>query len=140
MKRYISVALTVILFATGAWAQSKSAYFMDGYNYRHDLNPAMSPYRGYINLLGHYAVNVNSNLSVPQLFFPSQDGELLSFLHPDVAADQFLDGLSDNNILNLNTGIDVLGFGFNSGRSYFSFDTKLNVAVSRTCPKPSLPS
>ncbi len=135
MKRYISVALTVILFATGAWAQSKSAYFMDGYNYRHDLNPAMSPYRGYINLLGHYAVNVNSNLSVPQLFFPSQDGELLSFLHPDVAADQFLDGLSDNNILNLNTGIDVLGFGFNSGRSYFSFDTKLNVAVSSNLPK-----
>ena len=136
MKKIISLAIVCCLFATSLMAQSKTAYFMDGYNYRHELNPAASPYRGYINLMGHYAIGVNSNLSATQFLYPNTDGsELYTFLHPEVSASDFLNKLHDNNILGLNTDIDIFGFGFNARRGYFSFDTKLHVGLSSNLPK-----
>ena len=136
MKKIISLAIVCCLFATSTLAQSKTAYFMDGYNYRHELNPAASPYRGYINLMGHYAIGVNSNLSATQFLYPNADGSALyTFLHPEVSASDFLNKLHDNNILGLNTDIDIFGFGFNARRGYFSFDTKLHVGLSSNLPK-----
>ncbi len=136
MKKILSIALILGLFSTSILAQSKTAYFMDGYNYKHEINPALSPYRGYINLLGHYSVGINSNISATQFLYPSEtSNELYTFLHPEVDADQFLNSLNDNNILNFNTGIDILGFGFHAGRGYFSFDTKLKVDFGTNLPK-----
>lgn len=136
MKKIISIALIMCLFGTSVMAQSKTAYLMDGYNYRHELNPAASPYRGYVNLLGHYAIGVNSNLSATQFLYPSADGnELYTFLHPNVSTTDFLNSLNKSNMLNVNADIDVLGFGFYAGRGYVSFDTKLHVGLNANLPK-----
>lgn len=136
MKKILSIALILGLFGMSVMAQSKTSYFMDGYNYKHDLNPALSPYRGYFNLMGHYAIGINSNLSATQFLYPSSTSdELYTFLHPEVSANQFLNSLNDNNILSLDTDIDVLGFGFYIGRGFFSFDTKLQVDFCTNLPK-----
>ena len=96
MKKIISLAIVCCLFATSALAQSKTAYFMDGYNYRHELNPAASPYRGYINLLGHNAIGVNSNLSATQFLYPNADGSALYTIEqPEVSASAFLNKVQE---------------------------------------------
>ena len=52
MKRLVSIIAVVVLAlsATGALAQSRTSYFMEGSYFRTDLNPALAPTRGYVAL------------------------------------------------------------------------------------------
>ena len=57
------VALLVLATATGNAQSVRSTYFMEGAQYRLQLNPALAPERGYINLpvIGHAEASVRSN-------------------------------------------------------------------------------
>ncbi len=109
----------------------RGGYFSENATLRNRLNPAMMPSHGYIGIpgIGNLAFGVYSNLGADNFLFPTE-GSLLTFLHPDVPAADFLAKLPENPYLNAEMDADVLSFGFYSRqRSFWSFDVSVRADV-----------
>ena len=100
-------ALTVALLATSmvAGAQSmRTGYFLKGYAYRYRLNPALMNDQHYLSLplLGEINLKTTGNLGLSNFIYDSPDGSgLMTFMHPSVSADDFLDGINKSNFVKL---------------------------------------
>ena len=119
-----------------AQGPAMSEYFLPGYNQRHWLNPALMPQFGYFNFpaLGMIGVSGQSNLGLNTLFYPLDNGQVGTFLHPDVPADEALSGFRKNNYMNLNTDISLLSWGWYEGTSFWSVDLSTHVHADMNLP------
>ena len=78
MKRLYILLAAVLLSASVISAQNfRTGYFLDGYMYKYQLNPAFQGERGFVALpaLGGLGVGVESNMSLGTFYYPS-DGKL----------------------------------------------------------------
>lgn len=135
--RWTLCILILVLFNTALSAQAlRGSYFAENATLRNRLNPAMVPANNYLGLpgVGNLGVAVNSNLGVVNFLFPS-NGQLLTFMHPEVSAQQFLSQLPSNPYLNLEADTDLLNLGFRTGeRSYWTLDFSVRVAADTQLP------
>lgn len=137
MKRYAILLLAVLTIAQTAFAQLKTSYFMEGSVFRTDLNPALTPTRGYVNLpvIGGTGIGLSNNfLSADNFIFPKGD-ELVLFLNNSVSKDEFLKRLPQNNNLSLNMQTNLLGFGAHTKRLFWAFGLNLRAEADITIPK-----
>lgn len=131
----IVLATLLFLFSTAASAQFlRTSYFMEGTSYRLQLNPALAPGRGYINIpvLGSLNATVNSSSLGYQ--------DVMDILENDddndfYMSDSFLNRLSSTNELNLNVSTDIISAGWYKGKNFWSFNiglrTDVGASVSR---------
>lgn len=138
MKRLFCTAIVALSFCVAASAQHnlRTGYFLDGYAYKHKLNPAFGNDRGYfaIPVAGYTTLGVESNLSLSTLLYPTADGTLTTFLSPTVSAEEFLSKINDNNPLNVNADISVISLGFNAGKSFNTIDLSLKADARMNVP------
>ena len=143
MKRIIHMVAAFMMagsFFMTAYAQQsnlRSAYFLDGYTYRYKFNPSFAPERGFVSIpvLGNVGLGVESNLGVSNFYFPTQNGKLAFFLDDSVSDEQFMSGIKDRNMLNINANVNLLAFGFRTGKSYHTFDISLKASERSNLPK-----
>lgn len=131
--------------AMGAFAQAapRSAYFMDGYTYRHELNAAFGGERNYVSIpaLANMDISLFSGVGVNDFLFknsvynPSSPYKLTTFMSPNVPADVFLNGLKDNNHINLNTDITLLSAGFKSWGGFNTITIGVHADAGVNLPK-----
>lgn len=136
---YIAAASFAILCScTEAMAQQnfRTGYFLDGYAYRYKFNPAFQGERGYFALpvIGRTGIGIESSLAMSDLIYPVSDGKLVTFLHPDVQASEFMRGISNVNKLAANIDMGILSTGFRSGKSYHTIDMSLRADVGINLP------
>lgn len=128
IMRKTYLLLTSLLFALGAAAQNPTAYFMEGSTFRSQLNPAFAPLRGYANIpvLGGIQINACGNIAMDNLLFP-RDGRLVTLLDSSVSASDALGNLKSDNLLGLDTRVNIIGVGsFTSNhKNFWSFDFNL---------------
>ncbi len=112
----------------------RTSYFMEGTHYRQQLNPALTPGRGYLNLpiVGSFNATVSSNA-----FGYSN---VMDMLENDNAADyfmsnSFMDDLKTRNTLNLNLSTDILSAGWYKGKNFWSFNIGMKVDFGAALPK-----
>lgn len=137
------LGLTVILLATQltvAQPVSRTSYFMDNSTHKHLLNPALTPVRGYFSIpvVGAFDLNLETNLGLTNFLFPANDasnGQLRTFLHETVSADEFLPNLGDNSYINLNQRASLVSMGFYIKRSFWTFDVAQRMNVGVNIPK-----
>ena len=136
MKK-ILLLLAASLAATIAAAQNPTAYFMEGSTFRSQFNPAFAPHRGYFNIpvLGGIEIATNGNLALGDVFHP-RNGKLVTLLDASVSAADALAGLHAKNSLNVDTRIDILGFGAytRNGKHFWSFDLDLRTTEDTELP------
>ena len=139
--KYLLGSFILILTIAVATAQpvTRTSYFMDNATHKHLLNPALTPVRGYFSIpaLGAFDLGLESNMKFTNFIYPASpnsDGKLLTFLHPDVTAEQFLGGLNENNYFNLNQRMSLLSFGFYAGRSFWTFDVAQRMNFNLNLP------
>ncbi len=136
MKKTFALLLSLMI-AAGVSAQSSTAYFMEGSTLRSQLNPALAPQRGYLNIPGLGGINVatNGNIALNDILF-SRNGKLVTLLDSSVSAADALGGLKAENYLGLETRINILGFGAytKNRRSFWSFDLNLRTASDVDMP------
>ena len=136
MKR-IYVFLATLLLASGVAAQNPTAYFMEGTTFRSQFNPAFAPLRGYVNIpgLGGIDINASGNLAVDKLLYP-RNGKLVTLLDEAVSTRQALSGLNADNLLGIDTRVNLIGFGAftRNHKNFWSFD--LNVRVNEDANLP----
>lgn len=134
MKKLLLLGIFVsFLLPTALQAQYlRSSYFMEGSSTRMQLNPALQPKRGYVNIpvLGSLAAEVSTNsLGIQDVIdiFDS-DGEFYN-------NNKFYNRLKGSNEANININTDVISFGFYQGKNFWSFNVGARVDMDATIPK-----
>lgn len=81
-KTYIIIRCIALLMPMLVNAQQRSGYFMDTYDLRHELNPALQPDSSYwsLPLLGNTQAGIRSTVSMKDILFEKEDGTLTTFM------------------------------------------------------------
>ena len=131
-RNKIAAALLLALAApTASMAQNtlRSAYFTEGYTYRHHMNPAFANERNYVSMpllgLGNFNIGLQSTVGVKDFIHKLPDGSLTTFLNDAVDANDFLGGLKNRNRMNLDFDMTLLSFGFHKWGGFNTFDLSI---------------
>ncbi len=132
----IKLAVTFLLLtaiAVSTHAQFlRTSYFMEGSSHRIQLNPALRPTKGYVNIpvIGAFNASVSSNslgsLDIIDIIDSSDD-----FYNND----KFMKRLKGDNTLNASINTDILSFGFYKGKGFWSFNVGLRTDIYASVPK-----
>ena len=145
MKHTIYKAMAVAVVAMTALTASaqealRSAYFLPGYNFRHELNPALAPERGYVAIpaLGGLNIGLNSNIGLSTFLYTVGGGRLTTFMSPTVGTDEFLGKLKDRNHFTQSASVNLLSFGFRGFGGYNTVGISVRESASLVIPKDML--
>lgn len=104
----------------------RTTYFMEGTQYRMQLNPALVPDRGFVNLpfIGMINAGVRSNaLNATDMADLLRNGDNDDYY----ATDKFYGKLKDENKASMNISTDLVHAGWWHGESFFSFNVGFKV-------------
>ncbi len=142
MKHKIYVALAAATFGMAAMTATaqealRSAYFLPGYNFRHELNPALAPERGYVALpaIGGLNVGLNSNIGLSTFLYPIGGGQLTTFMSPTVGTEEFLGKLKDKNHFTESMSVNLFSLGFRGFGGYNTISLSVRENASVVIPK-----
>ena len=136
MKK-IYLIIVFILASVSLSAQNlRTGYFLDGYSYRYQFNPALQGDRGFlaIPIFSRIGVGVESSIGLRDYLYPTSSGTLATFLHPEISNDVVMRNLGNRTIANTNVDLNVLAFGFRVKKSYHTFDVSLKGNMDITLP------
>lgn len=139
IKIYSIIAGALMMMpAVGAWAQQalRSAYFLEGYSYRHQLNPALAPERTYFSMpmLGNMNVGTQGNVGLDNFLYPTANGELTTFMNESVNGNEFLDGLSSKNRMHMDFDMSIFSMGFRAFGGFNTVDVSLRSGLRMNLP------
>lgn len=144
IKQYILAALLAATTGSVMAQDMNSAYFLDGFSYRHDMNPAYGNELGYcaIPVLGNLNVQMRGSLGLEDVFFKNPDfgvkpgaKKTATFLHPGISVDKALSGFDkDRNTLLFNMDIPIASVGFFAFDGYNTVELRERVAAGFSAP------
>lgn len=123
--------------AASAQQTLHSGYFLEGYEYRHVMNPAFGPDRkGFVSFpfLGNLNMGMSANIGVSDFLYKTNDGGLTTFLNESVSASDFLGGINKNNRLGVDLNMGIFSMGFTKFGGYNTIGINLRTNVSATLP------
>ncbi len=135
--KYILATLAMAISAVGAFAQhTNSAYFTDGYLYRHQMNPAIANEQNYISFPGLANLNfgIRGTLNMEDYIY-NVNGRTTTFLNPNVDAKEFLNNIEDENDFNFDTKIQLLSVGFKGFGGYNTIGVNVRANMHTMLPK-----
>ncbi|MBP5514406.1 MAG: hypothetical protein J6Y04_06490 [Bacteroidaceae bacterium] len=112
-----------------------SAYFLDGYTYGHQMNPAKDYDRkGYVSFpgLGHIKAGIYGNLNLNDILYQNPFGDgVTTFLNPDLSTEEVMSKFNKNNKMLSEVHLEVLGFGFKAfnGFNTFNIGVRTNAGI-----------
>lgn len=126
-NKIIVILVAIVAGLATTSAQMRTAYFMEGSYFRTDMNAALAPTRGYIQLpvLGGLGVNLSNNYFSVNNFLFKKSGGLYTFMYNGVSADDFLGKLSNKGKVSVNLNMPILGFGAHTKKFFWSFGLNL---------------
>ena len=132
-SKLIGVFFIMLVCTLSANAQFlRTSYFMEGTHYRQQLNPALTPTKGYFNLPVIGAVNAtvgSTSLGYQDIIDIIDDGDDF-YTKPN-----FMNRLKDNNKLNVNFSTEILSAGWYKGKNFWSFNIGLRTDIGANLTK-----
>ena len=118
----------------------RTAYFLDGYTMRHELNPAFAPERNYVSMpvLANLDVSLFSNVGLNTFLYPTKAGspyKLTTFMSPEVSASEFLGKLRENNHINATYDMALLSTGFRAFKGFNTITIGVHADMGLALPK-----
>lgn len=115
----------------------KTDYFMKSSITRNSMNPALTPEQGFLiaPVIPTVGVGVETNTLVLDNLMFSKGGEMLTFMHKDVTADEFLKNIKSDNFVGVNANTKLFSLGFYKGDSFWNVDLGLRVHTDVSLPK-----
>lgn len=135
---HLFTAIIFICLGTAASAQSlHSGYFLEGYTYRHLMNPAFAPERNYVAIpgLGNINVGAQSNVGVNTFLYPYGNDKLTTFMNGNISSSEFLGKLKDNNRINVDLNMTLLSAGFRAWGGFNTIDINMRSTTSLNLPR-----
>ena len=123
MKRYILSAALMATAGTMMAQDLNSAYFTDGFKFRHSMNAAYGNDQNYVSIpaLGNLNVRTMGNFGIEDIFYENPWGPktTTTFMNPNISTSEALGNFNDgNNRLLGNIKITLLSAGFKSFGGY----------------------
>ncbi len=140
MKRFLSalILLGAMFVAQSSSAQLKTSYFMEGSYFRTDMNPALTPTRGYIALpaLSGFAAGQYSNYnSFENMYYLGENG-YINALDSSVPANEFLGKLPNKCVQSLRGDLGLFKLGFYTlNNTFFNFGANIRMEYNSVIPK-----
>jgi outer membrane protein OmpA-like peptidoglycan-associated protein len=120
------IFISFCLFAMNVNSQQvNTMYFMDNVPYRNYLNPALQPYSNFY--LGFPVIGFsqfgfgNNSLTLKDFAYKDANGNPILFLNPNGSVDNFYNALNAVTSLKADVQLNLLTFGFRTGRAYWNF-------------------
>ena len=123
--------------AMGVSAQeSATGYFMENYNMKWQMNPAMGNRNNYVGFpgLGNLNVTANGNISPTDVFYPL-GGKTVLFTNPGISAEEALGNFKNINRISQSAAIGVLQAGFKAFGGYNNVAINVRETSSFALPK-----
>ena len=120
--------------------QIRTSYFMQSSTARTTMNPAYRPERGYVSIpvLGAVGASYGTNgIAVDNFIYP-KNGETVTFMDNSVNTESFLNGLKDENQVNMDFGTQVLSGGWYAGKGFWTVDVSIKGLANIRAPKTLL--
>ena len=141
-KYLIIIYLLAIIPINSIKAQyANTLYFMTEIAERNNMNPAFTPscnfYLDFIFLPNAYFSFGNDNF-IMRDFIYNQNGKTQTFLSSKESLELFFKNLQPTTTINFNYNLNILSFGFQVKKSYFTFDLGLNMDVATYLPSDLL--
>ncbi len=135
-KKLLALSIAAVSAFSVSAQESSTGYFMENYNMKWQLNPALGNRNGYVGFpaLGNVNVAVNGNLSVTDVVYPL-GGKTVLFTNPGIDADKVLGNLSNTNRLSQSLGLNVIQFGFKAFGGYNNLAVNVKENISMDLPK-----
>lgn len=115
--------------------QIRTSYFMQSSTARTTMNPAYRPERGYVSIpvLGAVGASYGTNgIAVDNFIYP-KNGETVTFMDNSVNTESFLNGLKDENQVNMDFGTQVLSGGWYAGKGFWTVDVSYQGLGEYSC-------
>lgn len=132
-----SLAVCVMLGAAASLSaqNTNSGYFLDGYNYRYQMNPAFGNDMNFVSIpvVGNINFAVRGNLHLTDVFHVV-DGKTVLFTNPEVSP-SFLKDIKDFNKLNTDLSINILSGGFKAWGGYNTVSINARADIYAGLPK-----
>lgn len=148
MKLHHILPLAALLALPASAQELRTSYFMNSSTSRHEMNPAYLVDKPYVSmplLLGNFNVGTTGNFGLRNFVYKMQPGwqgygenggnTLTTFMHPEVNADQFLDGLHHKNRLSMNLKYQLAGVAFRAWGGTNSVELNLRSNTNMALPK-----
>lgn len=122
--------------SAAAFAQNtNSAYFTDGYLFRHEMNPAFGNEKNYISVpaLGNVNFAMRGNIGLSDILY-NVNGKTVTFMHPGVSAGEFLGNINDKNKLGADIKLEILSAGFKGFGGYNTIGINVRSNLGVTLP------
>lgn len=135
---HLFTATIFICLGTSASAQSlHSGYFLEGYTYRHLMNPAFAPERNYVAIpvIGNINVGAQSNVGLNTFIYPYGNNKLTTFMNGNISSSEFLGKLKDNNRINTDLNMTLLSAGFRAWGGFNTIDINMRSTTSLNLPR-----
>lgn len=141
-KYLIIICLLAITPINSIKAQyANTLYFMNEIAERNNMNPAFTPncnfYLDFIFLPNVYFSFGNDNF-IMRDFIYNQNGKTQTFVSSKESLELFFKNLQPTTTINFNYNLNILSFGFQVKKSYFTFDLGLNMDVATYLPSDLL--
>lgn len=94
---------------------------MESIPVRSELNPAFTPAQDWYIYLPSIYADVSTNSFSPNDMIKSVNGKMKTAFDTGGDSQSFLDALKPQNHINLDTKVDLIGFGLRLKKNYFSF-------------------
>lgn len=109
----------------------RTSYFIEGTSARLQLNPALLPVRGYVNvpILNAFMGASSNVLGMKDIVGVLDSG---TELFPN---DDLYNRLKPDNRFNVRANTDILSFGWYKGKGFWNVDVRLRTDVSASIPK-----
>jgi hypothetical protein len=117
----------VFISFSGMSQTMNSLYFMRGVPQNYQVNPAFqSDFNKFFGIPVLSALNIkvqNSPFALKDVvFYNSEIGSLITFLHPLADKQALLDQLNETNFFNTEFSVNLASIGFRAKKMYFTFD------------------
>lgn len=113
-----------------------SGYFMDGYMYRHEINPAIGNTQNYISFpaIGNLNLGIRGSMNLEDYIYV-KNGKTTTFLNPAVSSSEFLGNIKDKNNLHFDANIQIMSAGFKAFGGYNTIGVNFRSSIYSMLPK-----
>lgn len=136
MKRLVVILAFASFCLSLSATNFQTGYFSRDYAFAYKLNPAFHPDHRFVALpvVGYTSASYQSDLGLSNLLYP-RDGELVTFLHPDISSDEFLGSLNKKfNRISIDASTNIFAIGIKTGKLYNTIDMSLRASVDASIP------
>lgn len=128
LSRILAIGGILTAFTAAEAQNTNTGYFLDGYTYRYQLNPAFGGKRGFVGIpaIGNINLGLQGNVGLSSLIY-KRDGRTVLFTNPMVSTEEVLKGFPDNARLQINAKVNILSFGFKGFGGYNALSVNARV-------------